>query len=262
MVQIQRVLVLVVGLCAASVGLASCDRKSLPPNSPAQVADDRPIASPTLVFTGRVIAITDGDTIKVLVNGREQRTVRFAEIDAPEKSQPWGNRSRQALSALVYGRNVEVRQADTDRYGRTVAHVLVDGRDINREMVASGAAWAFRRYLVDQSLIGVEAAARQQRLGLWSMPPNEIVAPWEWRRGVRAVSPGGGNNAVPAPPRALLSTPGASRAEGFICGAKTRCSQMSSCAEARAYLTECQVSSLDGNSDGEPCEQLCGTGGL
>ena len=248
-------------LSVVMIGLGACDRADLRPIAKAQEVGHTSTTAPIAVFAGRVVAITDGDTIKVLVAGHEQRVVRFAEIDAPEKSQPWGNRSRQMLSELVYGRDVEIRQSDTDRYGRTVAHVLVDGRDINREMVAAGGAWAFRRYLVDQSLIEVEASAKRQRIGLWSMSGNEIIAPWDWRRGVRVTPARGGEGAAPTVPRSLLSRPSNSGVGGFTCGSKTRCSEMSSCAEAQFYLTQCRVETLDGNRDGEPCEQLCGTAG-
>ncbi len=213
----------------------------------------------TVDFVGQVVAVTDGDTIKVLVDGREQRIVRLAEIDAPEKAQPWGNRARQKLSDLVFGRHVEVHQTDTDRFGRIVARVSVEGRDVGRTMVASGAAWAFRRYLVDQSLLAVEEGARRQRIGLWSMPDNETIAPWDWRQGAR-VAPAAAGAASPAPGRSV-SRSLAGQPDVFTCGTKTRCREMSSCAEAQFYLAKCGADTLDGNRDGEPCEQLCGTAG-
>jgi len=89
------------------------------------------------------------------------------------------------LSAFVFGKTISVQQTDTDRYGRVVGRLFSDGRDVNRAMVAVGAAWAFRRYLTDTSLIEVEARAKRERIGLWSMPEAQTVAPWDWRRGVR-----------------------------------------------------------------------------
>lgn len=211
-------------------------------------------------FSGRVVGITDGDTITVLDEQNQQHTIRLAEIDAPERGQPWGDRSRQALSALVFGKSVSVQQTDTDRYGRVVARVFSEGRDVNRAMVEAGAAWAYREYLNDNTLIATEARARESRVGLWSMSDAQTVAPWEWRRGAR-----GGQGAPAEPvrdvqPRSLLSTsPAADAGAGFTCSGKRYCRQMRSCAEAHFYLQQCGVSSLDGNSDGQPCEVLCGT---
>lgn len=129
-------------------------------------------------IAGKVVGVLDGDTIDVLVGQRQVR-VRLAEIDAPEKKQPWGTRSRQALSALVFGQQVTVREEGTDRYRRTIGTVFVDGRSVNRAMVGAGMAWAYRRYLYDESLLDVEADARRAARGLWSAPAS--VPPWDWR---------------------------------------------------------------------------------
>lgn len=129
-------------------------------------------------FSGIVVGVLDGDTIDVLIDNKPTR-VRLAEIDAPEKSQDFGTRSRQALATAVFQKAVTVRTAGADRYGRTIGTVMVDGRNVNRLMVAQGMAWAYRQYLVDKALIDIEAAARAGHLGLWADP--HAVAPWEWR---------------------------------------------------------------------------------
>src|SRR5215475_8083042 len=98
---------------------------------------------------GKVVGITDGDTITVMVDRRPIK-VRLAEIDTPERGQPWANRAKQALSDKVFGQVVQLQVVDTDRYGRTVARVYRDGRDINREMVREGNAWVYRKYLRDR----------------------------------------------------------------------------------------------------------------
>lgn len=216
-------------------------------------------------FSGRVVGITDGDTITVLDEQNQQHTIRLAEIDAPERGQPWGDRARQELSGLVFGKSVSVQQTDTDRYGRVVARVFSEGRDVNRAMVEEGAAWAYRDYLTDQTLIATETRARQSRAGLWSMSDAQTVAPWDWRRGVR-IGSGTIDPALGAPVRSLFGSPGgaAPAASGdpgsgrFSCSGKRYCRQMSSCAEANFYLRQCGVASLDGDSDGQPCEVLCG----
>ncbi len=212
----------------------------------------------TISFRARVVGITDGDTVTVLDEQNQQHTIRLAEIDAPERGQPGGDRSRQALSALVFSKTVSVQQTDTDRYGRVVARLFADGRDVNRAMVEQGHAWAYRQYLTDETLVATETRARSSRAGLWSMSDQQTVAPWEWRQGVRD---GTGNQPTAVMPQELFSpAPGSPAANTqFSCSGKRFCRQMSSCAEAHFYLERCAVSSLDGNADGEPCEQLCGT---
>ena len=133
-------------------------------------------------FSGVVVSILDGDTVEVLVDRKPVR-VRLAEIDAPEKAQAFGTRSRQALAAAVFQQLVTVKTTGLDRYGRTIGTILVDGHSVNRMMVAQGMAWVYRQYLMDRSLLDVEAAARSGRLGLW-VDPNP-VPPWEWRAAKR-----------------------------------------------------------------------------
>jgi endonuclease YncB( thermonuclease family) len=109
--------------------------------------------------------VTDGDTISVLVN-RQSIQVRLAEIDTPERGQPWANRTKQALSDKVFGQVVELQVVDTDRCRRTVAKVYHGGRDINREMVREGHAWVYRKYLRDPSLLEDERRAREAGAGV------------------------------------------------------------------------------------------------
>ena len=131
-------------------------------------------------LTGKVVKIADGDTITVLVNG-EQIKIRLAEIDAPERGQPWGKRAKQALTAKVAEHVVQVETKFNDRYGRRVGHVVDSGRDINRELVREGHAWVYRHWLRDETLLEDEAHARAERAGLWHLPDAERVPPWEWR---------------------------------------------------------------------------------
>lgn len=130
-------------------------------------------------FTGPVVAVLDGDTIDVLVNNRPVR-IRFAQIDAPERKQAFGTRSRQALAAMVARQVVTVAEDGQDRYGRTLGTVFVDGVNVNAAMVQQGMAWAYRQYVTDRSLIQLEAEARAARRGLWvDLAP---VEPWLFRR--------------------------------------------------------------------------------
>jgi endonuclease YncB( thermonuclease family) len=131
---------------------------------------------------GRVVGVTDGDTLTLLVPGPREVRVRLVEIDAPERRQPWGQRSRQALASLVFGRDVRVVSSGFDRYGRVLGRVYAGGRDVNAEMVRQGAAWAYREYLTDSRLVALEREARRARRGLWSLPSGDTVPPWAWRR--------------------------------------------------------------------------------
>jgi endonuclease YncB( thermonuclease family) len=134
-------------------------------------------------FRGQVVGVTDGDTITVLHDRRSEK-IRLNGIDAPERGQPFGERAKQFTSRLAFGQEATVRVIDHDRYGRTIAEViLADGRSLNRELVRSGHAWWYRRYSMDPTLGVLEAEARAARRGLWSEP--NATPPWEWRRANR-----------------------------------------------------------------------------
>ncbi len=134
-----------------------------------------------------VIAISDGDTIKVRcgeVGAYEQLTIRLAEIDAPERKQAFGTRSKDALGELCHESVATIKPQTKDRYGRTVARVECKGKDANSEMVRIGMAWAYTKYQTDPLFPKLELQARAQRIGLWvdsgsAKPP---VAPWEFRK--------------------------------------------------------------------------------
>jgi endonuclease YncB( thermonuclease family) len=136
-------------------------------------------------FTASVVGITDGDTLTVLTQRREEVRIRLSDIDSPERGQPYGERSRQALAGLAFGRSVVVDVRDTDRYGRTVARIHAGPLDVNAEMVRQGAAWVYRRYSDDVGLLRLEALARSQRRGLWALPEAQAVPPWDWRAAAR-----------------------------------------------------------------------------
>jgi endonuclease YncB( thermonuclease family) len=134
---------------------------------------------------GRVVGISDGDTLTLLTDRREELRIRLAEIDTPERGQPYSDRSRQFLSDLVFGKSVRVDVRDIDRYGRTVGRIYAGSRDINAEMVRLGAAWVYRAYSHDPSLLRLEQTARTERRGIWVLPEAQRVPPWEWRAAER-----------------------------------------------------------------------------
>ncbi|WP_405234754.1 thermonuclease family protein [Lentisalinibacter salinarum] len=142
-------------------------------------------ASVSAELTGKVVRIADGDSFTLLTPDKRQVKIRLAEIDAPERGQPYGNRARQKLSQLVFQTQVRVEVQTTDRYGRTVGRPYVGDLDVCAEMVRSGAAWAYRRYVRDSDLLTLEQEAREARRGLWSLPEADKQPPWEWRRSSR-----------------------------------------------------------------------------
>jgi endonuclease YncB( thermonuclease family) len=124
--------------------------------------------------------VSDGDTIKVMLNGKAQ-TIRLYGIDCPEKSQAYGQRAKQYTSGFVFGKAVKVYSKGTDRYGRVLAWVFVDGRCVNADLVSNGLAWWYRQYSPKETkLAQLEAQARAKRLGLWA--DAAPVAPWDYRR--------------------------------------------------------------------------------
>ncbi len=129
-------------------------------------------------ITGKVIGVTDGDTIKVLVN-KESITVRLEGIDAPESKQSFGNKSKQALSDIVFGKEVTIKKTGDDRYGRTLGVVMIGDVDANSKMIEDGWAWHFTKYNDEERLAELEEEARAEKRGLWA-DPNPL-APWEFR---------------------------------------------------------------------------------
>jgi len=197
-------------------------------------------------LSGRVVGVADGDTLTLLLSTNKQVKVRLAEIDAPEKDQPWGQNAKKALSDQVFGQTVQIDVVDTDRYGRTVGRVMAGGKDINAEMIRTGNAWVYRQYLKNRALLAIEDEAKAARRGLWGLQADQRVPPWEWRRGKHSAS---------TPPSPTVKAP--ANSSGLTCGSKRTCKEMSSCAEARFYLIQCGRGSLDRDKDGIPCESLC-----
>lgn len=103
------------------------------------------------ILIGRVVSVADGDTITVLDDSNTQHKIRLAGIDAPERKQPFGQRSKELLSDLVFGKTVQIEIDKTDRFGRQVGKVLIAGRDANLAIVAAGLAWHYKKYQKEQS---------------------------------------------------------------------------------------------------------------
>ena len=140
----------------------------------------------TDILEGRVVGISDGDTFTLVTPDKLQVKIRLAEIDAPESGQPYGNKSKQELSSLIFGKQVAVQVQTTDRYGRTVGRPHVGNVDVCEEMIRVGAAWVYRQYVVDRGLFEVENDAREAKRGIWSLSESQRVEPWNWRRGLES----------------------------------------------------------------------------
>ncbi|MHB9100772.1 MAG: thermonuclease family protein [Sulfuricella sp.] len=136
-------------------------------------------------FTGNVVGVADGDTITVLDADKVQHKIRLTGIDAPEKKQPFGNRSKQSLSDMVFSKIVSVETVKRDRYGRELGKVLAGGMDVNLEQVRAGLAWHYKAYERTQSAMDRQAyadtenEAKAAKRGLWV--DADPMPPWEWR---------------------------------------------------------------------------------
>ena len=144
-----------------------------------------PVASLAHTLTGEVVGIADGDTLTLLDTTKTQHKIRLAGIDAPEKIQAFGERSKQNLAGLVFRKQVTVEWSKLDRYGRVIGKVLLESEDMCLAQVRAGLAWHYKAYEREQSRVDreryaqAEDEARQSRRGLWRDPSP--TPPWDFR---------------------------------------------------------------------------------
>jgi endonuclease YncB( thermonuclease family) len=137
------------------------------------------------IISGKVIGISDGDSLTLLVDGDQQLKVRLAGIDSPEKKQSFGNAAKKALSDKVFSQNIRLEVRGTDKYGRTLGIVRLGEQDINEFMIEQGFAWHFKKYAKDQPpdeaalYSEAENVARNNKKGLWVQ--DDPTPPWEYR---------------------------------------------------------------------------------
>ena len=137
-------------------------------------------------FTGKIVGVADGDTVTLLDNSNTQYKIRLSGIDAPEKKQAFGQRSKQNLSDLVFSKTVDADCTKKDRYQRWICKIIVNGIDVNLQQIKDGMAWHYKAYQKEQSEIDrdvysdAEEVARVVNKGLWS--DTEPQAPWNFRR--------------------------------------------------------------------------------
>jgi len=144
------------------------------------------IISTVLAFTvstatiSNVVGISDGDTITILTPDKTQLKVRLAEIDCPEKKQPFGTKAKEALSDKIFGKHVNVEWSKKDRYGRVIGKVYLHGRYINKEMIEEGWAWHYTEYSHSSEMAAAQDYSKSHKLGLWN--DKHPIPPWEFRK--------------------------------------------------------------------------------
>lgn len=135
-------------------------------------------------YKGVVVAVVDGDTLTMRAYNNRRMTIRLANIDAPEKQQPYGNEAKQSLADMVEGRPIIVDKKTRDRYQRTVGKVYraSDALNVNREQTRLGSSWAYLAYLDDPIMPLLEDAAKASKMGLWGLAGEAPLPPWQWRK--------------------------------------------------------------------------------
>lgn len=131
-----------------------------------------------------LLAVTDGDTVRLRVRGFEETRFRLASIDAPERGQPFGAAATRCLSRIISGGALTARVREFDRYGRLIGNLYVRGEPVDLQMVSKGCAWWYSRYApANIPLAWAQYQAKNRHLGLWQF--DDPVRPERWRRGAR-----------------------------------------------------------------------------
>src|SRR5262249_37863683 len=134
-------------------------------------------------FTGKVVAISDGDTIKVMHCGQPEK-VRLNAVDCPESSQAFGQKAKKYTAKLCFRKEVTVNTFNKDKYGRTIGEVILPHhKNLNEELVRAGYAWWYRKYASDnKTLEALETEAREHHRGLWKDKDKDPEEPWHYRQ--------------------------------------------------------------------------------
>ena len=134
----------------------------------------------SLELIGKVVKVSDGDTVTILTEDKTQHKIRLNDIDAPEKKQAFGNKSKDNLANYIAGKTVTVEYTKTDRYKRVLGTIYYNNTDINLQQVKDGYAWVYKQYSNKQNYIKAEREARSSKKGLWR--DNNPAEPWEYRK--------------------------------------------------------------------------------
>lgn len=151
-----------------------------------------PLARPTLLpvqvgqrYAAKALRVLDGDTLDVRWPDGERLRVRLTDIDAPESCQPYGVEATQVLGGYVLRRDLGIVVVDVDRNQRVIGRVFAAGEDVSAALARDGAAWFYAEYARDASIYDLENEARDAKRGLWALPPEARMEPWQFRREVR-----------------------------------------------------------------------------
>lgn len=138
-------------------------------------------------ISGKVVAIVDGDTFKLLTKDSTLINVRLANIDCPESKQPYSQKAKQFVSDAIFGKVITIKEVKKDRYKRSISYVIYnDNLNLSKELLKQGFAWHYKKYSKDPDLQSLENQARLKKVGLWQDP--HAIPPWEWRANKKKVN--------------------------------------------------------------------------
>ena len=134
----------------------------------------------SLELIGKVVKVSDGDTVTILTSDKTQHKIRLNDIDAPEKKQAFGNKSKDNLAKYIAGKTVTVKYQKKDKYKRILGTIYYNNTDINLQQIKDGYAWVYKQYSKNQAYYKAERVARDKRIGLWA--DKNPLEPWKFRR--------------------------------------------------------------------------------
>ena len=134
----------------------------------------------SLELIGKVVKVSDGDTVTILTSDKTQHKIRLNDIDAPEKKQAFGNKSKDNLAKYIAGKTVTVEYQKKDKYKRILGTIYYNNTDINLQQVKDGYAWVYKKYSNNQTYYKEETKAKESKKGLWA--EKNPIAPWEFRK--------------------------------------------------------------------------------
>ncbi|WP_418183351.1 thermonuclease family protein [Algibacter sp. PT7-4] len=144
------------------------------------IANAQKVKKENHIISGKVTAITDGDTFKLLTKDSILIKVRLANIDAPERKQPFSKKAKQFVSQAIFRKHINIYVLKKDRYGRYIANVMYnDSLNLNFQLVKNGLAWHYTKYSTNQKLQDIENLAKKKKKGLWVN--SKSISPWQWR---------------------------------------------------------------------------------
>ena len=165
------------------------------------------IKSPKMFLNGKVVGVTDGDTITLLDSNKKQYKIRLEGIDAPESNQAFGTQAKKRLSELIFGKSVEITSSGKGKYQRHLGDIYLDDQWINKKLVEEGLAWHYDQYSDSKELAAAHAKAKASGKGLWT--DKKVTAPWDFRHGKKPTTAPTTASLKPTPAPEFTATPGA-----------------------------------------------------